>query len=151
MKPKTLRQDSLHRSRPAVASAGPGQRLFDRAQRARDQGKPVQAELLYRKSLALRSKLLGPGHPAAAQSMNHLASVLTEQGQHGEAEKLYRESLAVRKKALGAEHRDVAASLSNLANLLQATGRFREAERLYRQSLELREKAYGPQIYLSNS
>jgi hypothetical protein len=36
MKPEPLRKTLLRRPKPAAASAVPGQRLFDRADRARD-------------------------------------------------------------------------------------------------------------------
>jgi tetratricopeptide (TPR) repeat protein len=85
-------------------------------------GKYDEAELLYRRALAIREKVLGPDHPDVAASLNNLATLLDKQGKYDEAEPLYRRALAIRKKVLGPDHPDVAASLNNLAALLHKSG-----------------------------
>ena len=81
------------------------------------QGQYAQAEPLYKRSLAIWEKALGPDHPDVATSLNNLAVLYHTQGQYAQAEPLYKRSLAIREKALGPDHPDVATSLNNLAVL----------------------------------
>ncbi len=69
-----------------------------------DQGRYAEAEPLYRRSLAIREKALGPDHPDTAVSLNNLALLYGNQGRYAEAEPLYQRSLAIREKALGPDH-----------------------------------------------
>ncbi len=61
-----------------------------------------EAELLYRRSLAIREQQLGPEHPDVAESLNNLAELLRAQGKYSEAVPLCRRSLAILEKQLGA-------------------------------------------------
>ena len=106
-------------------------------------GRYAEAEPLYRRSLAILEKQLGPDHPDVAASLNSLASLYQAMGRYAEAEPLYRRSLAIEEKQLGRDHPDVATSLNNLAALYHAMGRYAEAEPLFRRSLEIREKQLG--------
>jgi tetratricopeptide (TPR) repeat protein len=103
----------------------------------------AEAEPLYRRSLAIREKALGPDHSDVAQSLNNLAVLYKAQGRYAEAEPLYQRSLKIWEKALGPDHPEVATGLNNLALLYDAQGRYAEAEPLYRRSLEIWEKALG--------
>ena len=80
-----------------------------------DQRKYAEAEPLYKRSLAIREKALGPEHPDVAKSLDNLAQLYDSQRKYAEAEPLYKRSLAIREKALGPEHPDVAKSLDMLA------------------------------------
>jgi CHAT domain-containing protein len=91
------------------------------------QGQYAAAEPLYRRSLAVREKALGPDHPDVASSLSNLAELLRSKGQYTTAEPLYRRSLAMREKALGPDHPDVAMSLNNLAALLKDQGQYAAA------------------------
>ena len=95
----------------------------------RVQGNYAQAELLYKRSLAIREKILGLRHPDVAQSLNSLAELYGTQGNHAEAEPLHKRSLAILEKALGPEHPNVALSLENYALLLREMDRDAEAEK----------------------
>jgi tetratricopeptide (TPR) repeat protein len=108
-------------------------------------GKSAQAEPLYRRSLVIREKALGPEHPNVATSLNNLALLYYAQGKYAEAEPLYKRSLVIWEKALGPEHPNVAMSLNNLAGLYCAQGKYAEAEPLYKRSLAIVEKALGPE------
>ena len=109
-----------------------------------DQGRYADAEPLYKRSLAIREKALGPDHPDVATSLNNLAVLYDNQGRYADAEPLYKRSLAIREKALGPDHPDVATSLNNLAVLYENQGRYADAEPLYKRSLAIFEKALGP-------
>ncbi|CAN0543301.1 unnamed protein product, partial [Laminaria digitata] len=83
------------------------------------QGNYAEAGPLYKRSLAIKEKALGPEHPSVATSLNNLAGLLETQGNYAEAGPLYKRSLAIAEKALGPEHPSVATSLNNLAGLLK--------------------------------
>ena len=105
-------------------------------------GRYAEAEPLYRRSLAIGEKQLGPTTPTWPRLHNLAAPVLV----HGPVRRgraALRRSLAIREKQLGADHPHVAQSLNNLAALYQAMGRYAEAEPLFRRSLAIREKQLG--------
>ncbi len=85
---------------------------------------------LYKRSLAIREKALGPEHPNVAQSLNNLALLYDAQGKYAEAEPLYKRALAIYEKVLGPEHPHVAASLNNLAELYRVQDKYAEAGKL---------------------
>jgi CHAT domain-containing protein/Tfp pilus assembly protein PilF len=117
--------------------------LNNLAELYREQGRYEGAELLFRRSLEIREKVLGPDHPEVALALHNLAGLYLKQGRYSEAEPLYRRSLGIFEKNLGPNHPDVARSLNNLAELYREQGRYTEAEPLYRRSLAIREKALG--------
>ena len=108
-----------------------------------DRGRYDESEPLYKRSLAIREKVLGAEHPDVATSLNNLAGLYHNQGKYTEAEPLLKRSLAIREKVLGAEHPDVATSLNNMAVLYREQGKYDEAEPLYKRSLAIHEKVLG--------
>jgi CHAT domain-containing protein/tetratricopeptide (TPR) repeat protein len=119
-------------------------KLDDQADALYEKGRYAEAEPLYKRSLAIREKALGPDHPDVAASLNNLALLYDQQGRSVDAEPLYKKALAIWEKTLGPDHPDVATSLNNLALLYDAQGRYAEAEPLYRRSLVIREKILAP-------
>ena len=119
--------------------------LNDLAEAYKAQGRLAEAEPLYRRSLAIREKILGPEHPDVAGALNNLAGLYRLQGLYANAEPLLRRALAIREKSLGPEHGDVAQSLNNLAALYGAEQRYADAEPLYERALAMREKILGPE------
>jgi tetratricopeptide (TPR) repeat protein len=109
------------------------------------QGKYAEAEVLYRESLQLREKVLGPEHPDTLASINNLAGSLYQQRRFAEAEAIDRQTLQLKEKILGPEHPDTLMSMNNFANLLYQQGRFAEAEAIYRRTLQLKKKILGPE------
>ena len=67
----------------------------------RNQGRYTDAEPLYKRSLAIWEKALGPEHPDVALGLNNLAALYRNQGRYTDAEPLLKRSLAIREKALG--------------------------------------------------
>jgi CHAT domain-containing protein len=117
--------------------------LNNLAELYRDQGRYADAEPLYKRSLAIWEKALGPDHARVAATLNNLATLYTQQGRYAEAEGPYKRALAINEKAFGPDHPDVAPVLNNLARLYTGQGRYAEAEPLYQRSLAIREKAFG--------
>ena len=59
--------------------------LSDEARLYYQQGENDRAEQLYRRSLAIREKALGPDHPDVATSLDNLAKLYQAQGKYAEA------------------------------------------------------------------
>jgi formylglycine-generating enzyme required for sulfatase activity len=102
------------------------------------QGQYAQAEPLYKRSLAIWEKALGPNHPNVAESLNNLAVLYKTQGRYAQAEPLLRRSVAIQEKALGLDHPSLTKSLENLAALCRATNRTKEAEVLEKRAAAIR-------------
>jgi len=77
-------------------------------------GHYADAEPLFRRSLAIREKALGPEHPLVATSLGNLAVLYRAQVRHSVAEPLFKRALTIYEKALGSEHSSVATALNNL-------------------------------------
>lgn len=104
------------------------------------QGKCTDAEPLYPRSRAIREKLLGPGPPDVAQSLNHRAGPLSVcpsppsftclediyvallffQGKRDEADPLYARAIAIGEKVSGPNPPGLAVWLHNRAVLLKS-------------------------------
>ncbi len=105
-----------------------------------EQGLYALAEPLYKRSLAIVEKALGPNHPRVATGLNNLALLYKTQGKFALAEPLYKRALAIHEKALGPDHPQVAIGLSNLADLYRATDREAEAEKLEKRAAAIEAK-----------
>ena len=67
-----------------------------------------EAELLYRRALAIDEASYGPDHPDVATELNNLAGLLRATNRLGEAEPLYRRALAIDEASYGPNHPEVA-------------------------------------------
>jgi tetratricopeptide (TPR) repeat protein len=126
-------------------------------------GRYGRAEPHARKSVAIRTRLLGKGHPTVAADIAALAAILHGLGMRPgdpkaasrhrrEAERLYRRAIAVFSRALGKRHFEVGFNLGQLAALCQVTGRLGEASRLYRRAIAIQREVLGsrhPQLALT--
>ena len=99
---------------------------------------------MYKRSLAVGEKALGPDHTQVANYLNYLGTLYVSERRYAEAEPLIKRSLAIRENSLGPSHPDVANSLNNLASLYRSQGRYADAEPLFKKSLAIYEKAFGP-------
>jgi tetratricopeptide (TPR) repeat protein len=115
-------------------------KLDDQADELFEKGRYADAEPLYRRSLAIREKVLGPDHPDITYPLNNLALLYKKQGRYADAEPLYKRALVIFEKALGPEHPNVATSLNNLAALYDSEGRYADAEPFLKRSLAIFEK-----------
>ena len=78
--------------------------LNNLAELYRAQGGYTEAEPLFKHSLKIDEKALGPDHPRLATTLNNLALLYADQGSYVAAQVLFKRSLAIREKALGPEH-----------------------------------------------
>jgi non-specific serine/threonine protein kinase/serine/threonine-protein kinase len=109
------------------------------------EGREAEAEKLYRQTLEIRRRTLGPDHPDTLASMMNLGNILNQQGQYAEAESVCRETLDIQSRVLGPEHPDTLMAMNNLATALNGTGHFAESEKLRRETLEIRRRVLGPE------
>src|SRR5262245_18073578 len=107
-------------------------------------GRYRNAELRYRRALALAVKTFAPGDLPLVPILNGLAVVHKYQARFAEAGRLYRRALAIMEMALGPDHPEVATLYHNLGGLEHARGRYARGEPLARKSVAIREKALGP-------
>ena len=113
--------------------------LVKSAQQSYDKGRYKEAELFYRKAMALSETALGTDDPKTASIANNLALVVRSQARYAEAEALYRKALETHQRLSGRQHPAVAAVLHNLGEVCRHQGRFAEANALYDQALKIRE------------
>ncbi len=72
--------------------------LNNLAELYRTQGKYEQAEPLYKRSLAIAEKALGPDHPDVATVLENYAQLLRATKRKAEARKLEKRAAAIREK-----------------------------------------------------
>ncbi|TYO64669.1 CHAT domain-containing protein [Bradyrhizobium hipponense] len=118
--------------------------LNNLAQIYADQGHDDQAELLYKRAIALMEKAVGLDSVEIAPVLNNLAALDQRQGRFAEAESLFRRALAIREKTLSREHPDVGQSLNNLATLYVKQEHYADAEPLFQRALAIY-NAGGPE------
>jgi CHAT domain-containing protein/Tfp pilus assembly protein PilF len=107
-------------------------------------GNYPRAEQLYRESLAIREKALGPDSLATAESIGGLARVALLANDNAASEERHRQSLAIRERVLGPDHPQVANDVSNLGLLSYRRRDYKSAIDLHERALRIREKALGP-------
>ena len=98
------------------------------------QGKYELAEPLFKRSIPIFEKALGPDRPDVGASLNNLALMYQAQGKYDLAEPLYIRSIPIFEKALGPDHPSTAIALGNLADLLSRIDRLDDAAVLARRA-----------------
>jgi len=105
----------------------------------------IKAEPLFKRSLAIWEKALGPDHPDVATSLNNLATLYYQQGDYAKAEPLFKRSLAILEKALGPDNPAVVTSLHTLARFYwDQSGDPDKIKSLRERAWAIEKKALGP-------
>jgi tetratricopeptide (TPR) repeat protein len=81
-----------------------------------------QAEALYKQSLSINERQLGPEHPDVAANLENLADLYRQEERYGEAERLSRRAIDIDDEAFGPVDPQTANSLDTLAEILHAEG-----------------------------
>lgn len=102
-------------------------------------GKITEAELLFRKSLAIGIRRFGAEHPTIGATMQNLGILYAMEHQYVAAEQLLKHALEVNLKQFGFTHIRTAQTLKTLATLYAIQGQMAQAERLIRASLTILE------------
>jgi serine/threonine protein kinase/tetratricopeptide (TPR) repeat protein len=118
--------------------------IADQARIAFHYSKYDRADALYRESLTIRERTLGPSHPDVASSLRGIGGVFYRRGEFAQAVDAYRRALAIHRDRFGTDHPEVAQSLSFLASALGQAGRDQEAEPLIVEAVQIQEKVLGP-------
>ncbi len=119
------------------------------ASRLHGQKKFVEAEAIYRETLALRraAVTVAPSDPEAhrnlATNLRSLAVTLLRMERLEEAEPLLQEALALRRELFGSSSTEVATVLSSLGRLELSRGRLSDAETHLSQALDNRQRVLG--------
>jgi len=90
--------------------------------------RPALAEPLWRRSLDIRRKGLGPDHPESIGTGDKLGLCLVAQGKFADAEPLLRKSLAHREGYYGTDESGIMPSLNHMAKFYLAQKKYAEAE-----------------------
>jgi tetratricopeptide (TPR) repeat protein len=101
-------------------------------------GQLDDAEVLFRRVLAMRRSRLGPENHKTQATAQNLAVVLRDLGKPAEAELLARQALEVDRRVLGPNHTQTVQAMEILAATLLDMGRLAEAEPLARDALAIR-------------
>lgn len=109
-----------------------------------EEDRPVEAEPLIRRALAITKDRKGSSHPDVARALNNLAVILQATNRISESETLQLRAIDIFNANFGPFHHDMAISLNNLALNMEATSRTTEAELFYRISLAINSTCYGP-------
>ena len=104
-------------------------------------GKPLEAELLFSRALAIGEKGLGADHPGVGATIQNLGILYATQERYREAEPLLKRSLAINLKEFGTNHARTALSLKTLSSFYAIQGQLGEAERLIHKSLAILEES----------
>jgi tetratricopeptide (TPR) repeat protein len=108
-------------------------------------GKHAEAEPLWRRSMQIRSRHLGPEHPEVIGSGDKLAMSLLQQKKFPEAETLLKKSLAHREGAFGPDDSRLMPSLNRLSELYVGQGKFVEAEPFAKRAVQIGRGTIGLQ------
>jgi tetratricopeptide (TPR) repeat protein len=105
------------------------------------------AELLYRRALALTVRARGRSDPSVASILHNLGGLEHARGRFARAEPYARRSVAIRERALGLNHPQVAADIAALAAILDGRGKREEAETLLRRAIAIFMDALGKEHF----
>jgi tetratricopeptide (TPR) repeat protein len=109
------------------------------------EGKYIEAERSYERSLAILERALGPSDPYLAGTvLNNFAQLYVETGQPARAEMLLDHALAIAQGAAG-NGMSVAAIEDNLAAVYIREGLYRDARRLLEDALAICTRLLGPE------
>ena len=113
-------------------------------------GKFDKAEPLARRSLELRTSLLGPTNYDTLQSTNLMMTVLVKLGKYREARQLSQNALDATRDALGSHHPDTIESMNRVTWVMGASPKLEKSEldyalKLSDEALSLAEKFLGPE------
>jgi tetratricopeptide (TPR) repeat protein len=109
----------------------------------RNRGQYTNAEPIFQRALAIRTKAFGKEHPDTLTSRINLAETLYAQGDLAGARALEEQVLEARARLLGKEHPDTLNSMNNLAQTLYAQGDLAGARALEEQVLEAMARLLG--------
>jgi tetratricopeptide (TPR) repeat protein len=103
--------------------------------------KLVEAEALFRETLALNEQIYGVGHLRTVVALNNVAICLGRQGRHAESAALLEQAIAIRREKLPKDHPDLGHSLNNAGSAYEKAGDSATALQRYSEAVELWRRA----------
>ena len=103
------------------------------------QGRYLEAEPLYRRSLELDEKALGPCHPIVITELNNLGRLLNSMNRQPEAETVLRRAVTLAEGATDEKANILPLCMVSLAQVLRDRGADSETEQILRKVLSLRD------------
>jgi len=97
-----------------------------------------RAEPLFKRSLDLRERNLGPDSLEVAHSLDGLAKVCDRRDRRSESKSMLKRSLRIKEKLLGKDHPDLSETLERLAGLYALERNYATAACCYKRSSEIR-------------
>ncbi|MBC8108150.1 MAG: serine/threonine protein kinase, partial [Anaerolineae bacterium] len=94
------------------------------------QGKPADAERMFREAVDGSTRVLGADHLQSITATRNLGTLYVDAGRFAEAEPLLRNAMERSRRVLGNGNRETLVSINSVANLLNAQGKLVEAEAL---------------------
>ena len=91
-------------------------------------GKTAEAEALYKRSLEIRRKTLGPNHPTVGQTLQLTAALLRRSGKARRVGSPYREAMAIF-RSINPKHFEVGKILNGLALIASGADTTRRPKR----------------------
>jgi len=107
------------------------------------EGRPVEAERVEGRALAVERRVLGPDDPLTLESMADMGVILSHRGHFDEQVKLHQELIRIATRKLGADNPLTLRVMNYLASGLQDLGRNQEAAQAFRALLEVDQRALG--------
>lgn len=108
-----------------------------------EQGLIQSAELLLRKALLIRERVLGTGHETVGVVLRNLGILNALLENYAEAERLLQSAMLARSRALGATHPEVILCLLDLARIYAEQDKRGEARACYLEALKIGEPTLG--------
>ncbi len=106
------------------------------------QGKPADAELIYRDALAMSRRLHKDDIPRMVTHLVIQAKIYSNRGKPDDAEPLLKEALGMRRRLFKGDHPEVAVGLRQLAGLYRILKRPGDAEPLLKEALGMRRRLH---------
>ncbi len=106
-------------------------------------GKYGEAEVSYKKAIAIYKFLNKTNHPDYTNPLNNLGELYRTMGRMEDAANAFEEVIAIRKKLLGTEHPNYANALNNLALVEFSLGKLPESEKHLLECEEIYKNNFG--------
>lgn len=128
---------------PQIVFSQTGMELFEKAQLAYEQSKPMEAISLAKKAAAMIKRDSGENHMAYATILDDLAAIYLSINQVNEAEAFSSTALNIILHEKGVNSIEYASSRINTGNILTLKGEHEQAEKVFHESIEIIEKIRG--------
>jgi tetratricopeptide (TPR) repeat protein len=109
------------------------------------EGRYVDAERVYQKTLELNEDMLGRANPAIIPAIDDLARVNFAQMKYEQSAELIARELRIMEREYGDTDPKLVPSLEQVARVNQSGGKYPDAERFLARAIAIREKTSGPE------